>query len=59
MEKTVRSKFAAMFAAIHPFYIEYEVPNWLAIARREPGLRDRKISQTAGCPILTARFLRR
>src|SRR5450755_1471599 len=43
MEKTVRSRFAA----IHPFYIAHEVSNWLGIARREPGLRDRKVSQIA------------
>src|ERR1017187_4913985 len=43
MEKTVRSRFAA----IHPFQIAHEVSNWLGIARREPGLRDRKVSQIA------------
>src|SRR5437868_5664993 len=43
MEKTVRSRFAA----IHPFYIAHEVSNWLGIARREPGVRDRKVSQIA------------
>ena len=41
MEKTARSKAAA----IHPFSIALEVSNWLGIARREPGLRDRKVSQ--------------
>jgi hypothetical protein len=43
MEKTIRSRFAA----IHPFQIAHEVSNWLGIARREPGLRDRKVSQIA------------
>ena len=43
MVKTVRSSFAA----IHPFQIAHEVSNWLGIARREPGLRDRKVSQIA------------
>jgi hypothetical protein len=27
--------------------IAHEVSNWLGIARREPGLRDRKVSQIA------------
>ena len=35
------------FAAIHPFQIEHEGSNWLGIARREPGLRDRKVSPIA------------
>ncbi len=35
------------FAAIHPFQVAHEVSNWLGIARREPGLRDRKVSQIA------------
>jgi hypothetical protein len=34
-------------AAIHPFWIAKEVSNWLGIARSEPGLRDRKVSQIA------------
>ena len=46
MVKTVRSSFAA----IHPFQIAHEVSNWLGIARREPGLRDRKVSQIACSP---------
>src|SRR4030088_2557164 len=37
---TVRSPCAA----IHPFWIAHEVSNCLAIARREPGLRDCKVS---------------
>src|SRR5713101_2455133 len=43
VEKTVHSRFVA----IHPFWIAHEVSNWLGIARREPGLRDRKVSQIA------------
>lgn len=43
MEKTVRLRFAA----IHPLEIAHEVSNWLGIAGKEPGLRDRKVSQIA------------
>ena len=48
MEQTVRSRFAAILQVAH------EVSNRLGIARRVPGLRDRKVSQIA-CSIGTPR----
>src|SRR5208283_5433632 len=42
-----RRRFAQRFAAIHPFQVVHEVSNWLGIARGEPDLRDRKVSQIA------------
>jgi hypothetical protein len=44
MEKTVRSKFVAMFAAIHPFWIAHEVACWLGVARRELWRCERSIA---------------
>src|ERR1700757_2890947 len=42
-----RKRFAQGSPPIYPFQVAHEVSNGLGIARREPALRNRKVSQIA------------